>query len=89
MAGSIGITPDQFWGLTPYELHLYAQGVGEKRDRDMSALAWMQANLINVHIGKGRKVRAEQLYRSRDAAPEFLDAASFNAYMRKRKGEED
>lgn len=87
MAGAAGITPAQFWRLTPWELRLYLEGVAQRRDSDMEALAWLQANIMN--LWSKTRVRASQLFRRRDAAPEFADAASFNAYMRARTDGEE
>lgn len=90
MAAAVGITPDQFWGLTPHELKLYVQGIGERRDDDMEALAWLQANIMNVWASKGKRVKASDLYRRRRARrPEFSDAESFKAYMRERQRARD
>jgi len=85
MAASVGITPAQFWRLTPRELSVYVQGVGDRHEREMGMLAWLQANIMNMWVEKGKpKIRPESLWRRRDAPPEFADAESFNAYMRER-----
>lgn len=81
-AAALGITPGDFWDLTPLELRLYSDGVAQRQDREMQILAWMQANLINVHIAKGKRVSASDLYSPKQEPPTFQDAESFKAYMR-------
>jgi len=87
-AAAMGIRPSEFWSLTPYELALYARGQTDKRHADMEALAWVQANLMNVQIAKGKRLSARDLYRRPDAEIEFSDEAAFKAYMRAHASEE-
>ena len=87
-AASMGIRPREFWELTPYELALYARGQTDKRHSDMEALAWLQSNLMNVQIAKGKRLSARDLYRRPDAEVEFSDEESFRRYMKARASEE-
>jgi len=62
VAASVGLRPGEFYDLTWREFELYCEGYQEQIDRQIDLLAWTQANLINVHIPKGKsRVKAEQL----------------------------
>lgn len=47
--------------MTFRETELFIEGRRERDDWALEVLAWVQANLINVHVGKGRRVRPDQL----------------------------
>ncbi|HJW84755.1 MAG TPA: hypothetical protein VJ754_10665 [Anaerolineae bacterium] len=63
-------------------------GATERRHYEQETVARMTANLINVHIAKGPRVRPEQIYRRPNAAPEPATSREFTAHMRRRAGEE-
>lgn len=48
--------------MTYREIELFIEGQDEARTWFLESLAWMQANLINVHVPRGKpRVRADQL----------------------------
>lgn len=48
--------------MTYREVELFIEGQDEARQWQLEALAWMSANLMNIHIPRGKpKVRADQL----------------------------
>jgi hypothetical protein len=62
VAASVGLTPDQVYGMTFREIELYAQGQRDRDDWLLEVLAWVQANLINIHIPRGKpRVRPDTL----------------------------
>jgi hypothetical protein len=60
-AATVGLTPQEFYAMTFREFELYAEGHSETWARIWETLAWVQANLINVHVGKGKGVKPQQL----------------------------
>jgi hypothetical protein len=90
-AASMGVRPSEFWAMTPYELAMFARGQTDKRHAEMETLAWVQSNLINVHLARGDRVTPGSLY-SRPGAEaeeerEFASAEDFAEYMRTRNEE--
>lgn len=87
----MGLTPSEFWALTPWEFSCVVDGATERRHYEQETVARMTANLMNVHIAKGQRITPEQIYRRPDATPDFADSESFTRYMRerKRKAEDD
>lgn len=61
-AFALGLSPDQVFSMTFRELELCAEGFALRRRWDHETLAWVQANLINIHVPRGKaRVRAEDL----------------------------
>lgn len=77
VAASMGLKPAEFRAMTYREFELYAEGHGEFWDRVMQLCAWMQANLMNVHLSKGSKVTPEKLLPRRSRARASDAGASF------------
>lgn len=50
----MGLHPDEVYGMTLREFEVYSEGYAARWDRVVEVLAWMQANLINVHVPKGK-----------------------------------
>ena len=61
LAATYGLTPDQFYRMTLREVELWIQGREDMWSRIMEVLAWMQTNLINIHIAKGRRVTMDDV----------------------------
>lgn len=62
MAATVGLTADQVYGMTVREVEVYIEGRREHDDWMLEVLAWLQANLINVHVPRGKaRVKAEAL----------------------------
>lgn len=51
--------------------------------------AWGQANLMTMWCDKGKSVSPEQLFKRRDAPPEFATSAEFTAYMREQDEDDE
>lgn len=82
MAATAGLTPSQFYELTPREFELYLQGYGDRIDMAMDALAWVCANLMNVHIAKGKRIKASDLRPKKpDASQEAVDDREIEAAL--------
>lgn len=50
----MGLRPDEVYEMTMREFEVYSEGYAIRWDRALEVLAWVQANLINVHIPKGK-----------------------------------
>lgn len=50
----MGLTPDQFYEMTFREFELYLEGYQDRVDQVLEILSWVQANLINIHIPRGK-----------------------------------
>lgn len=66
----LAISPDEFWGLSWYEWGLYLLRL--KKQRDLELIKWetdwdrtrvMWATMVNIHSGKGKKVKPTDLIR--------------------------
>jgi hypothetical protein len=53
-AASTDLRPDELWSMTEREIELWFEGQSEKWERTQDILAWVQANLINVHVPRGK-----------------------------------
>ena len=60
--GSLGLTPDQFWNLTPKEYGFYVKGYGQERERRqkdeepmLHLLRFIGTTLYNANRGKGAR----------------------------------
>ena len=60
--GSLGLTPDQFWNLTPKEYGFFVKGYGQERERRqkdeepmLHLLRFIGTTLYNAHRGKGAR----------------------------------
>lgn len=61
-AAATGLTPLDVYAMTSRELEIWFEGWSERRRQEMELLAWVQANLINIHIPKGKAgVKMHQL----------------------------
>jgi hypothetical protein len=73
----MGLLPEHVWSMTLREFELYAEGYAIRWDAFLEALAWVQANLLNAQIPKGKaKLTVEKLLprgvrtrRKQDSAP--------------------
>jgi hypothetical protein len=83
MAWQIGITPDVFWSLTPYEFVLACKGHMQREEQDIKKLAWHLAPLLTVITHK--RISAKELLEPENVIPEFASKEEFKAYMRERK----
>lgn len=64
--------------------------------RIMEVLAWMQTNLINIHIAKGRRVTMDDVLprgvrkkRRDESPPDFESPQEMKAWMRKKNEQRD
>lgn len=46
MAFSVGLSPSEFWDLTPLEFEACVQGYAKRRAREHNDLAFIAANII-------------------------------------------
>ncbi len=53
--------PRDFWEATPREFQLMLDGFKEEEDRAMTKLAWVVANVINIHLKKKDRVSVASL----------------------------
>ncbi len=68
-----GLTLDQFWDSTPFELALVLSGFGERIRRQYELAAWHVSYIIN--LWSKRKVTPARLLRKRGT----LDVADFES----------
>lgn len=61
MAARAGLTPAQSQSMTFRDVEIVLKAQEDNWARIMELMAWMCANLMNVHIGKGRKVKVKDL----------------------------
>jgi hypothetical protein len=52
---TLGVSPDQYWTLTPSELGEMFAGYSWRRDRQWDIAGWMTAHMINMAGKKTRK----------------------------------
>jgi len=81
LAAQVGLTPDQFYDLSYREFECVLEGYQRQVDLWMDLAAWAQANLINVHITKGKKVKAADLRGKRAAVRNGTDDRSDEEIM--------
>jgi len=75
--------------MTPWEFQCVIDGAMERRHYEQETVATMTANLINVHIAKGRQMRPDNFYRRPNAPPPFADSKAFTEYMKRRRLERE
>ena len=64
LAASTGLKPWEFMRMTPREFELWCEGRQIDFERDLEKSAWEQANLINVHIPRGKpRLRKEKIFK--------------------------
>lgn len=76
-AAQFGLKPSEVYEMTYRELELFVEGQTEARTWFLETMAWVQANLINVHVPRGKpRVTAEQLLprKRRKTKEEDLDS---------------
>lgn len=62
IAAVTGLTPDQFYSMTFREFECWLEGYERRQEGVMDIAAWVQANLINIHVPRGKqKVKPEDL----------------------------
>lgn len=54
LAAATGLKPAEYFDLTEREFEVWLEGCAEAQDKDMQKWAWVQANLINVQIPRGK-----------------------------------
>jgi hypothetical protein len=84
---TIGLSPQEFWSLTPWEFECAVHGATERRHYEQETVAKMTANLMNVQLSRADRVSPDDIYRRPDAPPEFTDPEAFKVYMRARQRE--
>lgn len=75
--------------MTLREVELWMQGREDLWTRVMEVLAWMQVNLINIHVAKGTRLTIEDVLprgarkrKQEKDAPAFDDPKAMKAWMR-------
>jgi hypothetical protein len=77
IAASTDLRPDQFWEMTERELELWMEGQTLKWERIEDVLSWLQANLINIHIPRGKpKLTVEKIRPKRQRPAATVDDVS-------------
>lgn len=86
----MGLTMDQFWDMTPYELKIASQAHAKKEKQTMRKLAWISVNIINTMIGlhgdkksKSHTVTIDELLGDRVSSAQFKSVEELEAYMKK------
>ena len=59
--GTLQMSPRDFWEATPREFEHMCDGFRAAEDRDMTKLAWLTANVINIHLKRKDRVTVSQL----------------------------
>ncbi|KKN71042.1 hypothetical protein LCGC14_0424590 [marine sediment metagenome] len=75
--------------MSPHEFRLYREGAADRKEDEYAMFAWGQANLMTMWCDKGKSVSPEQLFKRRDAPPEFATSAEFTAYMREQDEDDE
>jgi hypothetical protein len=76
-----GLTLDQFWCSTPYELTLVLGGFYERLDRWRELGAWHAAHIMNCWAPKGHKVRPKQLLPQKTKTISIMSFGSLEEYQ--------
>ena len=64
IAAAHGLRPDQYRAMSERDFELYCQGYAKRIYQARELLAEVQANLINIHIPRGKgKVKPEDIFR--------------------------
>ena len=84
-AAQAGMRPAEFWDSSPWEVAVVLEAHQENKSWVMETLAWMASNIMTMWTSKGKRVKAADLYKRGDAAPQFINPEDFREYMRAQK----
>jgi uncharacterized protein YktB (UPF0637 family) len=66
--GQLGLSPDEFWGMTPLEF-LHAQKGFFEMYKTREKQAWHRTiELININLPRGKRINADQVLRDKPKA---------------------
>lgn len=68
--GPLQLSPEQLWASTPRELAARLRGYEWREERLRRTLAWMQANLLNVHLPRRKRIKPDDLLKRPKSARE-------------------
>lgn len=68
LAFQIGLTPAVFWDLTPHEFNCALKGYNNETKRWQHMLAWLQANVMNCWMPRGKRITIRKLLGSHEFA---------------------
>jgi len=86
MAFRIGLTPDQFWSLTPKEFRLAIEAFKQKEETTEWRMAVLMSTLTAPHLKKPIKPKA---FIRGNQPVQFQSADQFNEHMRTQKQRAD
>lgn len=93
VALEIGLRLEEFWAMTPHEFNLAIKAHGNRLKVQQRLLAWVQVNIINAWMPRGKKIRMRHILpETNGKAPEFLrgggnvERHKLDEYMRNRTG---
>lgn len=80
LAAASGLKPAEFYDLSEREFEIWLEGRAELQDKVMQICAWVQTNLLNIQIPKGKpRITVDKLLPRRARKPvqsaEELDLA--------------
>lgn len=72
--GKLGLLPDEFWGLSPYEFHLMLKGKVEDEERYFEFLENLAVNIMNSKfLNKPAKLSKKNKSHKKDKKKKSLD----------------
>ena len=84
LAFQMGLAPDTFWNLTPFEFQCALKGYNNETKRQQQMLAWAQANLMNCWTK--RRITPQKLLGAKDLPRSADGIAAYYRAKRKRFG---
>ena len=86
LAYEVGLTPEQFWGMTAREFLLCIEGYSQRQKEDMRKRAWEVSLIMAATLGRDAPTAAQLLGEETTTfVPEVSSPEEFKEYMRKRK----
>jgi len=81
----VGLSPSEFWDMTPVTLYLYVEGYRWRLSRSWDMCSSFMSLFANANSGKGKSFSPEDFHPLMDVNSQSVDPDEVRALMEKMK----